>query len=305
MTPSSAALVSDWRPTSTASRRSSICWLRRAIAWSRLRAGQPTRPCSVLLAATGLRVSEAVHLMDADVDLKSGILTVRQTKFAKSRQVPLHPSTESRCCSSIGGYATAISRSRTRRRSSSARAVSVAGVLWALRQVHRVFQQLRVQLGWVNRGAHANPRIHDLRHTFIVRRVLLWHAQGVDIDQAMLSLSTYVGHAMVTNTYWYLTGVPELMALAAGQFESLHAGRRRCPMPEVAAERSPYVPHTGPAVLHRVSGQPARHESQYRHQLPRCLAMLFLDFAHEYLGKAPTELHLTDIEARRDSGIPR
>jgi integrase len=91
----------------------------------------------------------------------------------------------------------------------------------SLRQVHRVFQNLREQLGWINRGAHAEPRIHDLRHTFVVRRILLWHAQGVDIDQAMLALSTYVGHAMVTNTYWYLTGVPELMALAAGQFESL------------------------------------------------------------------------------------
>ena len=60
----------------------------------------------------------------------------------------------------------------------------------------------------------------NLRHTFVVRRVLLWHAQGVDVDQAMLALSTYVGHAKVTDTYWYLTGVPELMALVAGQFES-------------------------------------------------------------------------------------
>ena len=58
------------------------------------------------------------------------------------------------------------------------------------------------------------------RHAFVVRRMLLWHAQGVDIDQAMLSLSTYVGHAMVTNTYWYLSAVPELMTLAAGKFES-------------------------------------------------------------------------------------
>jgi integrase len=67
--------------------------------------------------------------------------------------------------------------------------------------------------------AHA-PRIHDLRHSFVVRRIVLWHRQGVDIDQAMLSLSTYVGHTNVTNTYWYLSAVPELMALAAGRFES-------------------------------------------------------------------------------------
>jgi hypothetical protein len=69
-------------------------------------------------------------------------------------------------------------------------------------QVNRVFVTLREQLGWRNRGAHHAPRIHDLRHTFVLRRIRLWMAQGVDIDQAMLSLSTYVGHAHVTNTYW-------------------------------------------------------------------------------------------------------
>ena len=171
-----------------------------------------------LLASTGLRVSEAVHLMDADVELKSGLLTVRQTKFAKSRQVPLHPSTAEALRRYRGLRDLQISvtektpffvSTRGRRR----------GYALNLRQVRRVFRNLQKQLGWVNRGAHAAPRIHDLRHSFIVHRVLLWHAQGVDIDQAMLSLSTYVGHAMVTNTYWYLTGVPELMALAAGQFE--------------------------------------------------------------------------------------
>ena len=88
------------------------------------------------------------------------------------------------------------------------------------RQVHRVFGEQRRQLGWPNRGSHHAARIHDLRHTFVVRRIVLWHAQGVDIDQAMLSLSTYIGHAMVTNTYWYLSAVPELMALAAGRFEA-------------------------------------------------------------------------------------
>lgn len=81
----------------------------------------------------------------------------------------------------------------------------------------RVFIGLRDHLGWINRGAHDGPRIHDLRHTFVVRRVMLWHAQGVDVDQQMLALSTYVGHAMVTNTYWYLTGVPECHRLLPGR----------------------------------------------------------------------------------------
>jgi len=173
-----------------------------------------------LLAATGLRVSEAVHLTQANVHLKSGMLTVRQTKFAKSRQVPLHPSTVEalRSYSRLRNHHLSVTEetpffvgSRGQRR----------GCALSLRQVRRIFQQLRDQLGWVNRGAHAAPRIHDLRHTFVVRRLLLWHAQGIDIDQAMLSLSTYVGHATVKDTYWYLTGVPELMALAAGQFQSL------------------------------------------------------------------------------------
>jgi len=172
-----------------------------------------------LLAATGLRVSEAVHLKSADVNLKLGMLTVRQTKFAKSRQVPLHQST-----------IEALRRYRCLRNTQvevndempffvcSHRRYRGNGL--GLREVNRVFVDLRDQLGWINRGACPGPRIHDLRHTFVVRRVMLWHAQGIDVDQAMLALSTYVGHAAVTHTYWYLTGVPQLMAVAAAKFES-------------------------------------------------------------------------------------
>jgi integrase len=173
-----------------------------------------------LIACTGLRISEALSLHNEDVDLKRGMLTIHQTKFAKSRQVPMHPSTVEalrryRWMHDLAGASAQDdapffvgTRGRWRGRPLDAR------------QVHRVFADLREQLGWRNRGAHHAPRIHDLRHTFVVRRILLWHAKEVDIDQAMLSLSTYVGHAMVTNTYWYLSAVPELMALAAGRFES-------------------------------------------------------------------------------------
>jgi len=172
-----------------------------------------------LLASTGLRISEALHLQDTDVDLKAGMLAIRQTKFAKSRYVPLHPST-----------VAALNQYRSRRNlhidvtEDTPFFISTRGRLLGQRldsrQVHRVFIRLRVQLGWINRGAHNGPRIHDLRHTFIVRRILLWQAQGMDVDQQMLALSTYVGHAMVTNTYWYLTGIPELMAGAANRFEA-------------------------------------------------------------------------------------
>lgn len=173
-----------------------------------------------LLAATGLRVSEAVHLLNTDVDLKSGLLTVRQTKFAKSRQVPVHPST----LEALRSYGTQRNQLITMTEETpffvGTRGRRL-GCALGLRQVDRVFHCLRDQLSWVNRGAHAAPRIHDFRHTFVVRRLLLWEAQGIDIDQQMLALSTYVGHAMVTNTYWYMTAVPELLALAAERFEPL------------------------------------------------------------------------------------
>jgi integrase len=172
-----------------------------------------------LLASTGLRVSEAVRLRDSELDLKNGMLTVRRTKFAKSRQVPMHPSTTQalRRYRRVRDLQIEVTEDapffvgwRGRRR----------GQMLNTHQVDRVFKQLRAQLGWPNRGTHHAPRVHDLRHTFVVRRVLAWHADGSDIDQAMLGLSTYVGHAMVTNTYWYLSAVPELMGLAAKRFES-------------------------------------------------------------------------------------
>ena len=171
-----------------------------------------------LIASAGLRVSEALDLLDADVDLKFAMLTVRQTKFAKSRQLPLHPST----VEALMRYRRLRNR-QVRTTDATLFFVGTRGRLLGQplgdRQVHRVFNELRGQLGWVNRGAHDGPRIHDLRHSFAVRRVMLWHAQGIDVDQAMLSLSTYLGHAKVSNTYWYLTGVPELMALAGTKFE--------------------------------------------------------------------------------------
>jgi len=171
-----------------------------------------------LIASTGLRLSEARHLLDSDVDLQQGLLTIRQTKFAKSRLLPLHPTTVDalhRYRQARNRYVSATANtpffigSRGRR----------LGCVLSDQQVHRVFRRLCHHLGWENRGAHDGPRIHDLRHTFAVRRVMLWHQQGTDIDQAMLALSTYMGHAKISHTYWYLTAVPELMAVAAGKFE--------------------------------------------------------------------------------------
>jgi integrase len=156
--------------------------------------------------------------LDIDVDLQAGALTIRQSKFGKSRLVPLHPS----AVEALARYRTL----RTRYLPSTPELpffVSSRGRLLGEhigdRQVHRIFDDLRRQLGWVDRGSHGTPRIHDLRHAFAVRRLVLWHEQGVDVGQRMLALSTYLGHVKVSNTFWYLTGVPELMGLLGQRFE--------------------------------------------------------------------------------------
>ena len=171
-----------------------------------------------LMACTGLRISEALGLRETDVDLKTGVLTIRHSKFGKSRLVPLHPS----AVQALARYRTQRTR-HVRTTPETPFFVTTRGQLLGQpisdRQAHRIFEQLRKQLGWVDRGSHGAPRVHDLRHAFAVRRLVLWHEQGVDISQRMLALSTYLGHAKISNTYWYLTGAPELMARAGARFE--------------------------------------------------------------------------------------
>jgi integrase len=177
-----------------------------------------------LIAATGLRISEALKLRFVDLDFARGVLTVRQTKFTKSRLVPLHPTVTS----ALSCYAVVRQRAIPAEPKSFF-FVGSSGTALPKSTVHHAFQQLRKGLGWKARGSHPFPRIHDLRHTFICRRVQLWHEQGADIDYAMLALATYVGHAKVSDTYWYLTGVPDLMAVAGRNFEGFVESRRRRP----------------------------------------------------------------------------
>jgi len=102
--------------------------------------------------------------------------------------------------------------------------VSDDGCPLRLRTVQSAFEQLRKRLGWRSRGGHPAPRIHDLRFTFICRRLERWYAQGMEIDRVMLSLYTYVGHVGVSSTYWYLTATPELMRLAARRYQRVAGG---------------------------------------------------------------------------------
>lgn len=167
-----------------------------------------------LIAAAGLRVSEALKLQVADVDLNDATITVRQTKFRKSRCLPLH--------ASVVQVLSEYRQVRDRHADPGANApffVSRTGATLPVKTVENVFGRMRPRLKWQARGDHINPRIQDLRHMFAVRRLQRWHEAGVSIDHAMFWLCTYLGHAKISDTYWYLTGVPELMDIIGAKFE--------------------------------------------------------------------------------------
>jgi integrase len=169
-----------------------------------------------LLSATGLRISEATGLRRHDVDLQSGILHIRQAKFGKSRLVPLHPSTT-----------RALKRYASRRDQDACSVMTDAFFIFdhgrpaSTRKVQYAFGLVCRGLRWRARGGHPAPRIHDLRHSFVCRRLRRWYEEGMNIDCNMLALSTYIGHAKVTDTYWYVTATPELMAIAARRLEPI------------------------------------------------------------------------------------
>ena len=166
-----------------------------------------------LLASTGLRISEALALTPTDVDLPGAALTVRQTKFRKSRLVPLHPTT----VAALRRYAEARRRRVSDRRIETF-LISDRGTPLGDRMVHHTFASLRARLGWIGRGDYALPRIHDLRHSFVCRALVRSYQQQQGVDHVIDLLSTYVGHASVSDTYWYVTAIPDLLALAGQRF---------------------------------------------------------------------------------------
>jgi len=92
------------------------------------------------------------------------------------------------------------------------------------RRVNDAFVKIRRRLGWTASGGRRLPRIHDFRHSFACRRLLSWYDEGADVNLKIPALSTYLGHVMVSDTYWYLTAVAELMARAAARFEKAAGG---------------------------------------------------------------------------------
>jgi integrase/recombinase XerD len=173
-----------------------------------------------LLAATGMRVGEAIRLDRSDLDTGQGLLTIRDSKFGRSRQIPLHPSV----LHALAGYAQ-LRDARRPRPASPAFFLSLAGTRLIYKNVHFTFHQLTQAAGLRPRSAACRPRIHDLRHTFAVTTLARWYADGGDVAARMPLLSTWLGHASPADTYWYLTGTPELLALAAARLEGTGESR--------------------------------------------------------------------------------
>jgi integrase len=189
----------------------------------------PVRPIGYatlfgLLASTGMRVSEPLGLRLADVDLTAGVLRVLETKFRKSRLVPMHPTVTE----AMRRYAAARN-SDSRGRSSTWFFLGGGDGPLPSRSVHHAFRRICSRHGWRGNGDLPFPRIHDLRHGFAIRRLLAWYREGVDVEHAIASLSTYLGHGKVTDTYWYLTGTRELLATAGARFERFAAQVRGTP----------------------------------------------------------------------------
>ena len=185
---------------------------------SRLRPEHGLRPATYvayfsLLVSTGLRLSEACRLTTNDVDLVNGILVIRETKFRKSRLVPLHPSTTQ----ALARYATAATHVALHPGRSTSSAPSIRPDSSAMPWRRRSPGSGSVWAG-PGTGARANRAFTDLRHTFVTRRLLRWCQDGADVDR-ILALATYLGHAKVTDTYWYCTAVPELLGSTSQRFE--------------------------------------------------------------------------------------
>lgn len=184
-------------------------------------APQTFRTILLLLYGAGLRAREALNLSVADVDLPNALLTIRDTKFSKSRLVPIGED--------LTGVLTAYAGWRSRTHPSATAEgrffLGSHGAGIRLGRLQHAFQRLR-ELAQVRRSADARyqPRLHDLRHTFAVHRLTAWYQQGQDVQRLLHHLSVYLGHAHLAGTHVYLTMTPELLHQAGTRFERYARG---------------------------------------------------------------------------------
>lgn len=174
------------------------------------------RAILLLLYGAGLRIGEAVALRMADVDVAGSVITVRNTKFYKTRIVPLGPQLNQ----IIADY--------SRRRRAAGHLADTNAPFFVLRRggpvsvqiIQYAFRRVRRHAG-VHRsdGARYQPRLHDMRHCFAVRRLTSWYHEGADVQKMLPQLATYLGHDKLAFTQTYLTMTPELLRAASARFE--------------------------------------------------------------------------------------
>lgn len=174
------------------------------------------RTLLLLLYGSAIRIGEALSLTLNDVDLAQAILTVRNTKFFKSRVVPIGP----KLTQALSAYATRRRRLPLPNGDASTFFASRTGNHLRYETIVTLFQRVR-RAAPVQREATASypPRLHDIRHTSCVHRLVSWYRTGADVQKLLPRLSTYLGHADLSSTQVYLTMTPELMREASARFE--------------------------------------------------------------------------------------
>jgi integrase/recombinase XerD len=172
-----------------------------------------------LLAVSGLRLGEAINLQPQDVDWSDGVLTIRGAKFGKTRLVPLHRSTLS-VLRDYAGLRDKIFAGRVL----PTFLVTSHGTKLEKTNLSRIFRELSRQIGIRKPGVRNGPRLHDFRHRFAIETLLHWYRSGDDVNRRMPVLSTYLGHANVSGTYWYLGSTPELITAASKLIETRWKG---------------------------------------------------------------------------------
>jgi integrase/recombinase XerD len=179
------------------------------------------RAILLLLYGAGLRVGEALTLSVADVNLPNALITVRDTKFFKSRLVPIGP----QLADVLTVYARRRTASHPGNDPDSRFFLGRRGAAIQVQTMDDTFERLRDRAA-VRRydGARYQPRLHDLRHSFAVHRLIRWYQQGADVQRLLYHLSVYLGHVHIRHTQVYLTMTTDLLQQAGVRFEQYACG---------------------------------------------------------------------------------
>jgi len=174
-----------------------------------------------LLVVTGMRISELTSLKRQDVNPESGLLLIRESKFKNTRAIPLHGTTV--------GVLSEYARLRDELFpgvTCDAFFLADGGEALSKPAMETMFVRISHRIGLRKPNQSFGPRIHDFRHTFAVNTLTRWYREGADVEQRLPILSAYLGHVKPSDTYWYLSAVPELVGLVAARMDAYQEGRR-------------------------------------------------------------------------------